>query len=376
MPLFPAQETLRSSSTCPVVPCHPVRSWQTRRAAWGLQPLSRVRRPLIWVVGAGGGGLGSALGLVLTCLHDPDHLSAPPADLNGTAPELPVAVPSGPFRHTGLSKAARTHRLRKLRSPAKCRECNSYVYFQGAECEEVSGPRDAWGPQAPRVSRSCPAGRVLRAPEPGGAAGAARSPPTPRPTVLPGLPQEVPGDPGHPVRPQEASGPPAALRPGLQPGGPRHPGRRALHPQEVHLRDRAAGAAHQGALGAEAGASPAGCGEEGAAEADCGRPPRPPQGIYRVNGVKTRVEKLCQAFENGKELVELSQASPHDISNVLKLYLRQVSPRAAGLMVGQPGGRGRGRCRRPADPRPAVSSPSRSCPSASTTSSWGWPRTV
>lgn len=45
-----------------------------------------------------------------------------------------------------------------------------------------------------------------------------------------------------------------------------------------------------------------------------------------MNGVKTRVEKLCQAFENGKELVELSQASPHDISNVLKLYLRQVSP--------------------------------------------------
>lgn len=42
--------------------------------------------------------------------------------------------------------------------------------------------------------------------------------------------------------------------------------------------------------------------------------------------MKTRVEKLCQAFENGKELVELSQASPHDISNVLKLYLRQVSP--------------------------------------------------
>lgn len=49
------------------------------------------------------------------------------------------------------------------------------------------------------------------------------------------------------------------------------------------------------------------------------------QGIYRVNGVKTRVEKLCQAFENGKELVELSQCSPHDISNVIKLYLRQVS---------------------------------------------------
>ncbi|MEE6487492.1 hypothetical protein FKM82_014919 [Ascaphus truei] len=48
------------------------------------------------------------------------------------------------------------------------------------------------------------------------------------------------------------------------------------------------------------------------------------KGIYRVNGVKTRVEKLCQAFENGKELVELSQASPHDLSNVMKLYLRQL----------------------------------------------------
>ena len=48
------------------------------------------------------------------------------------------------------------------------------------------------------------------------------------------------------------------------------------------------------------------------------------QGIYRVNAAKSRVEKLCQAFENGKDLVELSELSPHDISNVLKLYLRQV----------------------------------------------------
>lgn len=67
------------------------------------------------------------------------------------------------------------------------------------------------------------------------------------------------------------------------------------------------------------------------AEADRG----PPQGIYRVNGVKTRVEKLCQAFENGKELVELSQASPHDISNVLKLYLRQVSPMGEEQILGR-----------------------------------------
>ena len=55
--------------------------------------------------------------------------------MNGMEPE--IAVPTGPFRNVGLSKAAKTHRLRKLRTPSKCRECDSYVYFQGAECEEV-----------------------------------------------------------------------------------------------------------------------------------------------------------------------------------------------------------------------------------------------
>ena len=52
--------------------------------------------------------------------------------------ESDVVVSTGPFRNIGLSKAAQTHRLRKLRTPAKCRECDSYVYFQGGECEEVS----------------------------------------------------------------------------------------------------------------------------------------------------------------------------------------------------------------------------------------------
>lgn len=74
------------------------------------------------------------------------------ADLNGMDPELPVAMPSGPFRHVGLSKAARTHRLRKLRTPAKCRECNSYVYFQGAECEEVCGDPEPWAGRGLKLS--------------------------------------------------------------------------------------------------------------------------------------------------------------------------------------------------------------------------------
>lgn len=44
----------------------------------------------------------------------------------------------GPFRDANMSKAAQTHKLRKLRALSKCRECDSLVVFQGAECEEVS----------------------------------------------------------------------------------------------------------------------------------------------------------------------------------------------------------------------------------------------
>uniref|UniRef100_A0A8C2E826 Rho GTPase activating protein 45 n=1 Tax=Cyprinus carpio TaxID=7962 RepID=A0A8C2E826_CYPCA len=165
-------------------------------------------------------------------------------DINGIEPE--IVVPTGPFRNVGLSKAAQTHKLRKLRSPSKCRECDSYVYFQGAECEEcflachkrcletlaiqcghkkLQGRLQLFGQDFSQVSGNSPDG-------------------------IPFIIKKCIGE--------------------IE--------RRALRMK----------------------------------------------GIYRVNGVKTRVEKLCQAFENGKELVELSQSSPHDISNVLKLYLRQL----------------------------------------------------
>ncbi|XP_062487061.1 GEM-interacting protein [Pezoporus occidentalis] len=49
------------------------------------------------------------------------------------------------------------------------------------------------------------------------------------------------------------------------------------------------------------------------------------QGIYRVSGSKARVEKLCQAFESGRGLVELSEHSPHDIAGVLKHFLKELS---------------------------------------------------
>lgn len=178
-------------------------------------------------------------------LEEKDGTTTPfEQSINGITPEL--AAPTGPFRNVGLSKAAQTHRLRKLRAPSKCRECNSYVYFQGAECEEcylachkkcletlaiqcghkkLQGKLQLFGQDFTKASQGSPDGI---------------------PFIVKKCISEIE--------------------------------KRALKTK----------------------------------------------GIYRVNGVKTRVEKLCQAFENGKELVELSQASPHDISNVLKLYLRQL----------------------------------------------------
>ena len=42
-----------------------------------------------------------------------------------------------PSRRDCMSKAAVTHTFRKLKTPSRCRECDSYVYFQGLECIEV-----------------------------------------------------------------------------------------------------------------------------------------------------------------------------------------------------------------------------------------------
>uniref|UniRef100_A0A672ZNT7 Rho GTPase activating protein 45b n=1 Tax=Sphaeramia orbicularis TaxID=375764 RepID=A0A672ZNT7_9TELE len=165
-------------------------------------------------------------------------------NINGMDPD--VVVSTRPFRNIGLSKAAQTHRLRKLRTPSKCRECDSYVYFQGAECEECF--------------LACHK-RCLE-------------------TLA------------------------------IQCGHKKLQGRLQLFGREF--------------------SQIASCASDGIpfiitkCISEIERRALKMKGIYRVNGVKTRVEKLCQAFENGKELVELSQCSPHDISNVLKLYLRQL----------------------------------------------------
>uniref|UniRef100_A0A8C3NSW9 Uncharacterized protein n=1 Tax=Geospiza parvula TaxID=87175 RepID=A0A8C3NSW9_GEOPR len=164
--------------------------------------------------------------------------------INGITPEL--AAPTGPFRNVGLSKAAQTHRLRKLRAPSKCRECNSYVYFQGAECEEcyLACHKKCLETLAIQCGHKKLQGKL-----------------------------QLFGQDFTKASQGSSDGIPFIVKKCIS---------------EIEKR----------ALKTK--------------------------GIYRVNGVKTRVEKLCQAFENGKELVELSQASPHDISNVLKLYLRQL----------------------------------------------------
>ncbi|KAG7457172.1 hypothetical protein MATL_G00243650 [Megalops atlanticus] len=157
-----------------------------------------------------------------------------------------MASSPGPFRNALMSKAAQTHRLRKLRAPSKCRECDGLVVFQGAECEECSlachkkcletlaiqcghkklqGKLHLFGIDFTQAARNSPDGI---------------------PFIIKKCTSEIEN--------------------------------RALNIK----------------------------------------------GIYRVNGAKSRVEKLCQAFENGKDLVELSDLYPHDISNVLKLYLRQL----------------------------------------------------
>ncbi|XP_037112626.1 GEM-interacting protein [Syngnathus acus] len=48
------------------------------------------------------------------------------------------------------------------------------------------------------------------------------------------------------------------------------------------------------------------------------------QGVYRVSGSKPRVQKLCQALEELKEDVDLSEVSPHDITSILKHFFKEL----------------------------------------------------
>uniref|UniRef100_A0A3Q4H3V5 Rho GTPase-activating protein 29 n=1 Tax=Neolamprologus brichardi TaxID=32507 RepID=A0A3Q4H3V5_NEOBR len=174
----------------------------------------------------------------MSSADDLDEREPPSPSDNGNSP--------GPFRNTQMSKAAQTHKLRKLRAPSKCRECDSLVVFHGAECEECSLA----------CHKKC----------------------------LETL--------------------------AIQCGHKKLQGR--LHLFGIDFTQSAKNS------------------QDGIpfiirkCTSEIENRALSIKGIYRVNGAKSRVEKLCQAFENGKDLVELSDLSPHDISNVLKLYLRQL----------------------------------------------------
>ncbi|XP_007665650.1 rho GTPase-activating protein 29 isoform X2 [Ornithorhynchus anatinus] len=183
----------------------------------------------------------------MSSADDLDEREPPsPSDpgLNDLVPE--IASSPGPFRNTVMSKAALTHKLRKLRAPSKCRECDSLVVFHGAECEECSLAchKKCLETLAIQCGHKKLHGRLhLFGVE---FAQAAKNAPDGIPFIIKKCTSEIES--------------------------------RALNVK----------------------------------------------GIYRVNGGKSRIEKLCQAFENGKDLVELSELFAHDISNVLKLYLRQL----------------------------------------------------
>ncbi|XP_057566312.1 GEM-interacting protein isoform X2 [Hippopotamus amphibius kiboko] len=155
--------------------------------------------------------------------------------------------PGTPFKKWTLSNAAQTHRLRRLRGPAKCRECEAFM-VSGTECEEC----------LLTCHKRCLETLLILC-------GHKRLPAR---TPLFGVNfLQLPRD----------------------------------FPEEVpFVITRCTAEIEQRALSVQ-------------------------QGIYRVSGSRVRVERLCQAFENGRALVDLSGNSPHDVSSVLKRFLQELT---------------------------------------------------
>ena len=49
----------------------------------------------------------------------------------------PPPLPAADSEELVQSKNALTHNFEKLRGPSRCRECDTYVYFHGFECDVV-----------------------------------------------------------------------------------------------------------------------------------------------------------------------------------------------------------------------------------------------
>ncbi|XP_054859663.1 GEM-interacting protein isoform X2 [Eublepharis macularius] len=152
----------------------------------------------------------------------------------------------GHYKNIILSSAAQTHRLRKLRGPSKCRECENFM-VSGTECEECSLT----------CHKKCLETLLINC--------------------------------GHQKLPARVS-----LFGVDFPQVPRD-----FQEEVPFIVVKCTSEIEARALGV--------------------------QGIYRISGAKARMEKLCQAFENGRSLVELSEHSPHDITGVLKHFLKELS---------------------------------------------------
>ncbi|XP_032068099.1 GEM-interacting protein isoform X2 [Thamnophis elegans] len=176
--------------------------------------------------------------------EDKDLIQAYDNDLNDVASENGLSHYQ--FKKTILSSAAQTHRLRKLRGPSKCRECENFM-VNGIECEEC----------LLTCHKKCLETLLINC--------------------------------GHQKLPARAS------LFGIDFSDvPRD------FPEEVpFIVMKCTSEIETRALGV--------------------------QGIYRISGAKARMERLCQAFENGRRLVELSEHSPHDITGVLKHFLKELS---------------------------------------------------
>ncbi|XP_015283244.1 PREDICTED: GEM-interacting protein isoform X1 [Gekko japonicus] len=150
------------------------------------------------------------------------------------------------YKNIVLSSAAQTHRLRKLRGPSKCRECENFM-VSGAECEECSLT----------CHKRCLESLLIKC---GHQKLPARVP-------LFGVDfTQVPRD---------------------------------FQEEVPFIVVKCTSEIEARALGV--------------------------QGLYRISGAKARMEKLCQAFENGRSLVELSDHPPHDVAGVLKHFLKALS---------------------------------------------------
>lgn len=145
-----------------------------------------------------------------------------------------------------MSRAANSHDFKKLNKPSRCRECDSFVYFNGYECAKCG--LSAHKKCLETIHLMCGQKRL------------------PRKMTTFGVPL------GDHLLQVGAEIPPLVCRCVLE-----------IDQRGINIK-----------------------------------------GLYRVSGVKSKVEKLCQAFENGADLVDLSDVHPNVISNVVKLYMRQL----------------------------------------------------